>query len=83
MKIKSKTSQLILGFILAYFGMVLLVVSFFVPPLGIIDASVLAAIGEVFTFSGALIGIDYHYKQRHFEHIQQYHTEEEQTTDNQ
>lgn len=85
MKIKSKTNQLILGFILAYFGMVLLVVSFFVPPLGIIDASVLAAIGEVFTFSGALIGIDYHYRERHNEHIHLYHsqTEEEQTTDNQ
>lgn len=63
MKNKTKTNiQLILGFALAIFGMVLLVVSFFVPPMGIIDASVLSAIGEVFTFSGALIGIDYNYK---------------------
>ena len=63
MKNKTKTNiQLILGFALAIFGMVLLVVSFFVPPMGIIDASVLAATGEVFTFSGALIGIDYNYK---------------------
>lgn len=56
------TIQLWLGFILAIFGMVLLTASFFVPPMGIIHSSVLAAIGEVFTFSGALIGIDYHYK---------------------
>lgn len=54
--------QLILGFILAIFGMIMLVASFFVPPMGIIDASVLAAIGEVFTFSGCLLGVDYTYK---------------------
>ncbi|WP_455094414.1 hypothetical protein [Prevotella koreensis] len=54
--------QLYLGCILAIFGMIMLIISFLVPPIGVIDASVLAAIGEVFTFSGALIGIDYHYK---------------------
>ena len=59
--------QLWLGFILAIFGMILICVSFIVPPLGIIDASVLAAIGEIFTFSGALIGIDYHYKEKRYE----------------
>ena len=75
--------QLILGFILAIFGMALLILSFFVPPMGIIDASVLAAIGEVFTFSGALIGIDYHYKARHFEQLQNQQIEEIQVTDNQ
>lgn len=82
MKNNTKTNiQLILGFSLAIFGMVMLVISFFVPPMGVIDASVLAAIGEVFTFSGTLIGIDYHYKQRHFEHTQNQQIEEEQTTD--
>ena len=60
--------QLWLGFILAIFGMCLIVVSFFIPPMGVIDASVLAAIGEIFTFSGALIGIDYHYKEKRYEH---------------
>ena len=63
MKKQTKTNiQLILGFSLAIFGIILLIMSFFVPPLGVINASVLAAIGEVFTFSAALIGIDYHYK---------------------
>lgn len=56
------TVQLWLGVCLAIIGILLLWVSFFVPPAGIIDASVLAAVGEVFTFSGALIGIDYTYK---------------------
>lgn len=84
MKNKTKTNiQLILGFILAIFGMIMLVISFFVPPMGVIDASVLAAIGEVFTFSGALIGIDYHYKERHFEHLHNHQIEEQQTTNNQ
>ena len=75
--------QLILGFILAIFGMALLILSFFVPPMGIIHASVLTAIGEVFTFSAALIGIDYHYKQRYFEQLQNQQIEEAQVTDNQ
>lgn len=75
--------QLILGFVLAIFGMALLILSFFVPPMGIIDTSVLAAIGEVFTFSGALIGIDYHYKARHFEQLHNQQIEEIQVTDNQ
>lgn len=60
------TLQLWLGFILAIFGMVLIIASFVVPPMGVIDASVLAATGEIFTFSGALIGIDYHYKEKRY-----------------
>lgn len=43
-------------------GVLLLFVSFFVPPMGVIDPSVLAALAEILTFSGALIGIDYRYK---------------------
>lgn len=45
-------------------GVLLLFVSFFVPPMGVIDPSVLAALAEILTFSGALIGIDYRYKKR-------------------
>lgn len=56
------TIQLWLGVCLAVIGILLLWVSFFVPPIGIIHSSVLTALGEVFTFSGALIGIDYSYK---------------------
>ena len=51
-----------LAFALAVFGVLLIVLSFFVPPMGVIHTSVLAAIGEVFTFSGSIMGIDYNYK---------------------
>ena len=56
------TIQIWLGVFLAVMGIILLWVGLFIPPMGIIDASVLTALGEVFTFSGALIGIDYSYK---------------------
>lgn len=60
---KEKMSiQLYLGVFLAVVGVVLLWVGLFIPPVGIIHASVLTALGEVFTFSGALIGVDYSYK---------------------
>ncbi len=35
---------------------------FAAPPLGVIDASVLIAFGEVMTFTGTLVGIDYRYR---------------------
>lgn len=41
----------VIAAILAAVAVVLIVVSFFVPPLGIIDGSVLAAIGELFAFA--------------------------------
>ena len=56
------TIQLWLGVSLAIVGCALIWVGLFLPPTGVIHASVLTAIGEVFTFSGALIGIDYSYK---------------------
>lgn len=56
------TIQLWLGVILAVMGMALLWVGLFLPPIGVIHASVLTGLGEVFTFSGALIGVDYSYK---------------------
>ena len=56
-----KKAQLLIAVALASFGMALIIASFFVPPTGVIDSSVLVAIGEVFTFSGSLFGIDYHY----------------------
>lgn len=61
------TIQLWLGVALASFGVILIIASFLCPPVGVIDVSVLAAIGEVFTFSGSLIGIDYHYKMKNNE----------------
>lgn len=63
------TIQLWLGVCLVIVGVLLLWTSFFVHPLGIIDASVLAAVGEVFTFAGALIGIDYTYKYKTIKYL--------------
>jgi len=41
----------IIAAILSAIAVVLIVVSFFVPPSGVIDSSVLAAVGEIFAFA--------------------------------
>lgn len=70
MKTRQKlTIQLILGVVMSFCGLVLLWVSLFIPPMGVIDATVLAAFGEVSTFSGALIGIDYTYKYKTIKYL--------------
>ena len=56
--------QLITAAILAIIGMVLLFCGMYIDPQGEIHETVLVAYGEVLTFSGSLMGIDYHYKQR-------------------
>ena len=57
-----KRYQVILAIVLVAFGVILIIVAFIVPPTGIIDPTVLTAFGEILTFSGSLIGIDYHYR---------------------
>ena len=59
---RMKKIQLTLSVTLCVFGCVLLVTGFICPPMGEIHHSVLIAFGEILTFSGSLIGIDYHYK---------------------
>ena len=54
--------QLRLAILLTISGIGLLMAGFIVPPLGVIDSSVLVAFGEVMTFAGALLGLDYKYK---------------------
>lgn len=54
--------QLIASCLLILVGVVLLIAGFCVPPIGIIDNSVLIAFGEILTFAGSLFGIDYRYK---------------------
>ena len=44
------------------FGCIMLIAGFLCPPLGEIHHSVLVAFGEILTFSGSLIGIDYKYR---------------------
>lgn len=54
--------QLVSAILLIVFGCVLMTLGFWVAPLGVIDNSVLIAFGEILTFSGALFGIDFHYR---------------------
>lgn len=49
---------------LCIFGCCLLVAGFIVAPLGLIHQSVLIAFGEVITFSGAILGINYAYQSK-------------------
>lgn len=56
------TLQIALAIGLCIAGMVLLFCSFWVPPRGEIHSSVLTAYGEVMTFVGALVGMDYNYR---------------------
>jgi len=61
MKIKTK-HQLLLATILVAFGVLLIIAAFIIPPTGVIDPTVLTAFGEILTFSGAVIGIDYKHR---------------------
>ncbi len=59
---KKEETQLIVACLLVVLGAGLLIAGFIVPPVGIIDSSVLIAFGEIATFAGSLFGIDYHYR---------------------
>lgn len=59
---KTEKVKLWLSVGLSIFGGLMLIAGFCVPPLGIIDSSVLIAFGEVMTFAGAVLGINYSYQ---------------------
>ncbi len=56
--------QILLATLLVAFGVILITMGFYAPPVGVIDASVLTAFGEILTFAGALFGIDAKYKSK-------------------
>lgn len=56
-RVKRETTRIWLGSGIAIFGCVIIVIGIFIPPMGIIDGSVITAIGEVFGLSGALLGV--------------------------
>lgn len=62
------TLQFIISVVLVLAGLVLLFTGLWLPPIGEIANSVLIAYGEVSSFAGALIGIDYSYKYKIFVH---------------
>ena len=61
---KTELIKLWLAVGLCIFGCTLLVAGFIVSPIGIIHQSVLIAFGEVITFAGAILGINYAYQSR-------------------
>ena len=61
-KLSYQTTQLVAAYVVVLFGLALIALAFFVPPMGSIDPSVLAAFGEILTFAGAILGLDYRYK---------------------
>lgn len=65
MEVKLKF-QLIISALLVVVGCGLLIAGFCVPPVGVIDSSILVAFGEILTFVGAIFGIDYTYKYKVF-----------------
>ena len=60
------TIQVMLATLLIIVGIVLLFLGFYTEPPGQIHDSVLIAYGEISTFAGALLGIDYTYKYKIF-----------------
>lgn len=63
-KTKKNTAQFWLGAIITIAGIGLLFLGALMPPGGEIHPTLLVAFGEVATFAGALVGVDYHYKYR-------------------
>lgn len=60
--------QLLAAILLIVIGCILLCAGFIVPPLGVIDNSILVAFGETCTFAGALFGVDYNYRYKILSH---------------
>ena len=56
-----KKYQIKIAVVLVCFGIILIILAFLVPPTGVIDPSVLTAFGEILTFAGSVVGLDYHY----------------------
>ena len=54
--------MIICAVILVFIGVIMILLSMFLPPIGEIHPSVLTALGEVFTFSGSLWGLNTHYR---------------------
>lgn len=54
--------QLVLAIFIVIFGCAMITAAFFVPPTAEIHPTVLTAFGEMLSFAGAVMGIDYSYK---------------------
>ena len=59
---KNRLIQLLTAAVLSLGGLALLFLGALLAPQGEIHESILVGFGEVATFAGSIIGIDYHYK---------------------
>lgn len=59
---KKLTIQLFLAVGVVIFGCILMMMGFWSVPIGEISSSVLAGVGELLTFAGSVMGLDYSYK---------------------
>ena len=66
--------QLITAAVLAIGGLILLFCGVYIDPKGEIHETLLVAFGEVSTFAGALMGIDYTYRFKNRNHDNDKHT---------
>lgn len=64
---KVEMIKICLAVAMCIFGCLMLTAGFLVAPLGEIDQSVLIGFGEILTFSGAILGINYLYSAKHKE----------------
>jgi len=62
---KNNLIQLIIAAVLSLAGIGLLYMGTLIDPAGQIHETVLVAFGEVATFAGSILGIDYHYKTKY------------------
>ena len=60
--------QLIIAAALTFAGIGLLYLGALLAPQGEIHETILVAFGEVATFAGSILGIDYHYRQKSINH---------------
>lgn len=67
--------QLAIAGLVTFVGCGLLIAGFIVPPLGTIDNSLLIAFGEVCSFVGALLGLDYTYRYKLYTYNQRKESE--------
>lgn len=63
---KELNMKLLIAAFLVVVGCGLLIAGFIVPPLGAIHNSLLIGFGEIATFAGSVLGVEYKYKYKEY-----------------
>ena len=74
------TVQSVLAFLLVVFGMVVVMIALYMPPIGEIHPSVITVFGMLLVAAGAFIGVDLNFQLKSFLEIMRH--AKEQTPDN-